>query len=77
MRRRWSGHVCDENAGGGRGSDGQRHGVHQEGLDVLGGGQIERSLVLLVLHRGIGAVSEQQRTQLSPTLLSGFVQRRE
>ena len=60
LRRRRPGDVRHEDAGGGRGSDGERHGVHEQRLHVVGGCQVEWSLVFLVLHGGVGPVSEEK-----------------
>lgn len=38
-------------------------------------GQVQRRLAFLILHGGVGAMGEQQGTQLGPTLLGRLVQR--
>ena len=49
----------------------------QETLDIIGRGQVEGCLTLLVLEGGVGSVGQQQGAQLGSTLLGRLVQRGE
>ncbi len=46
-------------------------------LDIIGWGEVEGRLTLLVVEGGVGAVGQQQRAQLGPPLLGRLVQRGE
>lgn len=55
----------------------RRHGVLQQTTDVVGAGEIDGALTLLVLEEGICPVGQQQGAQLRSPLLRRLVEGRE